>query len=272
MKSLTILGCGWLGWPLALKAVSQGVSTIGTTRSEEKKTLFQENGIQHQRFDAHAFSSDEITTLVQSEVMVVCFPPGLKSSSPGAYIQQVEKFTEAISKFSHLHVVWVSSTSVYPNTSQHWKESDPIEEPNELLRAEQIVQSQLKERVAILRMAGLAGSNRLLARHFAGKKDLANGNSPVNLVHQVDAVETVWFVCQKNHWGEILNVSSPIHPTRAELYGFECQKYGLEKPHFICLPSDPQKIVDSNVLISKFGFTFRFENPFDYTYSFPVHE
>lgn len=272
MKSLSILGCGWLGWPLALKAVSKGISTIGTTRSEEKKALFQQNGVLHQRFDTSFFSKDEITRLAQSDVMVVSFPPGLKSANPGTYIHQVEKLMLALLDFPHLKVVWVSSTSVYPNTSHHWKETDTIQEPNEILEAEQIIQSQLNQRVTILRMAGLAGSNRLLARHFAGKKEVPNGNSPVNLVHQEDAVEAVWFVCQLNLWGEILNVSSPIHPTRAELYGFESQKYGLEKPHFVCLPTDPQKIVDSHMLISKFGFTFRFENPFHYTYSFPVHE
>jgi 3-hydroxyisobutyrate dehydrogenase-like beta-hydroxyacid dehydrogenase len=45
MKQISILGCGWLGFPLAISLVQKGYVVKGSTTSLEKQDLFLKNGI-----------------------------------------------------------------------------------------------------------------------------------------------------------------------------------------------------------------------------------
>ena len=46
MKQISILGCGWLGMPLAKSLLEKGFSVKGSTTSLEKISAIQSNGIQ----------------------------------------------------------------------------------------------------------------------------------------------------------------------------------------------------------------------------------
>ena len=46
MKKISILGCGWLGLPLAKSLIEKGFSIKGSTTSEEKLQVLQNAGIQ----------------------------------------------------------------------------------------------------------------------------------------------------------------------------------------------------------------------------------
>jgi 3-hydroxyisobutyrate dehydrogenase-like beta-hydroxyacid dehydrogenase len=46
MKQISILGCGWLGMPLAKSLLEKGFSVKGSTTSFEKISAIESNGIQ----------------------------------------------------------------------------------------------------------------------------------------------------------------------------------------------------------------------------------
>ena len=45
MKQISILGCGWLGFPLAQQLMCQGFQIKGATTSESKLSVLQNAGI-----------------------------------------------------------------------------------------------------------------------------------------------------------------------------------------------------------------------------------
>ncbi|WP_321539617.1 NAD(P)-binding domain-containing protein [Flavobacterium piscinae] len=45
MKQISILGCGWLGMPLAKHLLQKGYSIKGSTTTETKLELLQNEGI-----------------------------------------------------------------------------------------------------------------------------------------------------------------------------------------------------------------------------------
>ena len=46
MTQISILGCGWLGFPLAKALVSKGFSVKGSTTSDEKIAVLKNAGIE----------------------------------------------------------------------------------------------------------------------------------------------------------------------------------------------------------------------------------
>ena len=51
MEKIVIIGCGWLGFPLAQSLIRNKFKVIGTSTSVEKKSLFIENNIEFQYLD-----------------------------------------------------------------------------------------------------------------------------------------------------------------------------------------------------------------------------
>ena len=45
MRNVSILGCGWLGKPLAISLLDDGYSLKGSTTKEEKLALLEDNNI-----------------------------------------------------------------------------------------------------------------------------------------------------------------------------------------------------------------------------------
>ncbi|MEO0901041.1 MAG: NAD(P)-binding domain-containing protein, partial [Bacteroidota bacterium] len=70
-KSIGVLGCGWLGFPLAQKLVEQGYEVHGSTTSPEKLNLLQSKGIEPYRI---ALQADKITGEIDELVNKVQYP------------------------------------------------------------------------------------------------------------------------------------------------------------------------------------------------------
>lgn len=134
-----------------------------------------------------------------------------------------------------------------------------------LFDAEQYVQQSMAANKIVLRLAGLTGYNRMLARFFAGKSDIAGGNEPVNLVHRDDVLGAIVFVLEKGFANKVINICSPQHPTREAFYTQLCNRFGLAAPHFSSEPA-PWKKISSDV-VTQLGYVWQFPDPFTYTYS-----
>jgi len=167
-------------------------------------------------------------------------------------------------------VIYISSTSVYPEHLPVCKEIDEITDENtghtDIFHAEKIWRKEYTGPSLIMRMGGLAGAERLFARLFAGKTELTNGNHAVNFVHQDDAVAALLQVIHQQPPGTIYNICSPQHPLRRHLYAYLAEKYNFAPPQFEeNTPSG--KIVDSSLFIEATGFKYTFEDPYSYTYT-----
>lgn len=259
-KSVSILGCGWLGFPLAQQLVALGYGVKGSTTSPEKLQGFKEAGISP--FLLNFNTNEDCETLLYdflaADVLVIAIPPGRTDERRIAFRQIFEVLAKAISNTAIKQLILISSTSVYGEHNTQVDEETPAQptEPSGLLMLE-IEQkiAQMGKPYSLLRMAGLIGPGRHPGRFFAEKKDIPNGLAPVNLIHQDDAVNATLFIIENNQTG-IINACAPGHPSRADFYTLAAQKAGLLPPQFL-LNLNAWKQVNSTRL-AKANFQFKY--------------
>ena len=94
MKQISILGCGWLGLPLAKSLLEKRFSVKGSTTSFEKISALESNGIQPFQIE---LSETEIkgeidSFLANSEILIIDIPPKLRGVSSENFVKKIENY------------------------------------------------------------------------------------------------------------------------------------------------------------------------------------
>lgn len=267
--SASILGCGWLGLPLAKRLIADSCSVKGSTTRPERLSVLTEAGIQ--AFHIHCSPHIQGTALsefFQSQLLFLNIPFKRKLESPNIYRQQIESVIEQVHASAVTSVLFASSTSVYPNHTNLALEDDRLKPDNE--RSEvlhQIEQSLLEDsrfNTIILRFAGLYGGSRQLGRFLQqGRSAQRSGQAPVNLVHLDDCVEIVSRLITQSHEikNQIFNVCADEHPSRETLYTQKSREMGLDIPMFSSDPPKSMKVVSNQKLKDALNYTFIHPDP-----------
>jgi nucleoside-diphosphate-sugar epimerase len=263
-KQITLFGCGWLGYPLAQELIQHGYTVCGTTTSENKMASLKQAGIEAFLLDV----SREVLIperLFQTDVWIMAFPPKTKSTDGGWYGKAVANLVQKAGNSAVQKIILLSSTSVYPDSEVWVTEEDLITEVTTgntaIFKAEEaLLASHLS--TYVLRLGGLAGDDRVLARHFAGKSQIPKGHSPVNLLHRQDAIQIIQLFVENEYPNGIYNVCSPEHPSRLELYTQECAKRGWPAPVFV--KEGKGKMVSVDKLCKETGYHFLYPHPADF--------
>lgn len=261
-NTIAILGCGWLGLPLAQHLIAEGYQVNGATTSTTKLTYLKEQGI-------HPFlisiTEQQINGpiddfLKHAEVLVINIPPRLKGTIIESYIDKMKLVLEAILRSDIKNVLFVSSTSVYGDLSGTVTEAT-IPRPNtesgrQLLATEQLFLDALDINTTIVRFAGLIGLDRHPVHFLAKKQSLTNGNDPVNLIHLNDCIAIISAVIKKQWWNEIFNAVYPDHPLKKEYYPQEAEKKGLKLPEYDDVTMAMGKKIEPNWLLDVKKYRF----------------
>ena len=67
---------------------------------------------------------------------------------------------------------------------------------------------------------------------LSGRKQVPNGDAPVNLVHGDDVASIIQKIIEQEIKGEIFNVVAPSHPTKKQVYDAKAKEFNLDPPHF----------------------------------------
>ena len=110
-------------------------------------------------------------------------------------------------------------------------------------------------------MAGLYGPDRHPARFLSGKKNLKNGDAPVNLIHRDDCIAIISQIIEGTISGEIFNCCSDGHPSRKEFYTKASIVAKLPPPHFLEENTFSFKIVSNKKLKQKLNYSFIHPDP-----------
>lgn len=267
MKQISILGCGWLGLPLAKSLLKKGFSINGSTTSVEKIAVLEKAGIS--AFQINLFE-DRIEGnldlfLSNSDVLIIDIPPKLRGDSKENFVTKIQNIIPFIEKSSVEKVIFVSSTSVYEDTSdlhnvsEETKPNPDTESGKQLLEAEQLLQSNKNFQTTIVRFGGLIGEDRHPIKFLAGRKNIENPEGPINLIHQVDCIGIIEAIYETNSWQETYNAVTPYHPIRKEYYTHKAIELNLPLPEF-----DESKISIGKTILSK-----KVIETLNYNYSFP---
>jgi nucleoside-diphosphate-sugar epimerase len=264
-KSISIIGCGWLGMPLALELQNSGFKVQGTVRTLTKTESFNNSGINFFQLDLNpeTESIPEIgSEFWQSDIFVLTIPP----SEPTNYCERFSKILDIIAKQPRrLSIIYTSSTGVYGKSKGLLNETSPLNPDRPGAAAVVECEKLLLGKndifdVCILRLAGLVGPGRAPGRFFAGKKNLGSGSSPVNLVQLDDCVGMIVRLIKQKIKKGIYNICADQHPMHREFYPAQAIKLGLESPEYgIDSPDADMKIIDNRLL----------KNVLDYAYIYP---
>ena len=251
-KNVLLFGCGYLGLPLAEELKTQGHFVQVATHSPEKLKGFEEDGLNPflVSLDFDDFSADSIKEKCKTiDSAIVMLPP----SNFKNYAATIQSIAGCFQKKTH--VIFVSSISVYEDTSEIVNENSPCKENNALIFAEQFLRSNKSINTTILRLAGLLGNGRHPVLSFLNKEKIANGLAPVNLVHQQDVVAVITKILSKNIRNELFNICYPEHPTRKDFYERAADKLFSKQIEFVSEGSG--KIVNGQKIVEFCGFTYK---------------
>ncbi|MEZ4838246.1 SDR family oxidoreductase [Flavobacterium sp.] len=263
MKQISILGCGWLGMPLAKHLLQNGYSIKGSTTTETKLELLQNEGILPFliSLQANDISQEIVDFLENSEILIINIPPGLRGSSSESFVAKMENFIPFIEKSSVKKVIFVSSTSVYADENQIVTEetvpNPETESGKQLLTVENLLLQNTNFQTTILRFGGLIGEDRHPITFLAGKNNLENPEAPINLIHQIDCIEIIHKIIEKEVWNTVFNAVTPFHLSRKKYYTEKALELNLVPPQFIENQFSVGKTVSSNKLITILNYEFK---------------
>lgn len=263
MKKISILGCGWLGLPLATILVKQGFLVAGSTMSKEKLSKLASLGISPflLTLDANEVQGDLTSFLEKSEYLLLAIPPNLRGGLSDDFVGIIKNLVPFIENSSIKKVIFISSTSVYSETNETVTEESPInpvtESGKQLLETELFLQGNTNFETIILRFGGLIGDDRHPIYYLAGKSKIANPMAPVNLIHQEDCIGILMQLLTTNFWGETFNAVSPYHPSRELYYSDKAVAFGLELPTFDHEKPSVGKLISSEKIEKKLGYQFK---------------
>ena len=274
MMRISVLGVGWLGFPLAGKLLSSGFQVKGSVTDRLKFTKMKEAGIKPFRLvlEPERIELDD-PAFFETDLVIVAIPPRRTDDIESIFPAQISQLILLLEEHAVPRVLFISSTSVY-NESDGIVDEEAVAVPEKasgkaLLVAENLLLQNKNFQTTVLRFGGLIGADRNPARFLSRKKEAGDGSKPVNLIHLDDCIQIISEIIDQQVWGEVFNACCPQHPTRQEFYEKASVVSGIPAPVFIKEEASGYKIVDSNKLIRRLNYQFIFQNPMDYLESLP---
>ncbi|WP_324067310.1 MAG: SDR family oxidoreductase [Flavobacterium sp.] len=275
---ISILGCGWLGLPLAKSLLAKGYVVKGSTTSESKLDLLKNAGILsfQIQLEEHQIIGNIEEFLKETDVLVIDIPPGLRreisTSNEMTFVNKVKTLIPFIEKSGIQKVIFVSSTSVYGDgfpiveITEETKPNPDTESGKQLAITETLLQSNSHFKTTVIRFGGLLGDNRHPIKFLAGRTNVENPDAPVNMIEREDCIGIIEKILkysetseQHDNWGETFNAVAPQHPTRKAYYHKKAEIFNLPLPTFAEDSESKGKIISSEKVETILGYSFQKE-------------
>lgn len=262
---ISILGCGWFGFPLAKNLIEKGFEVKGSTTSESKLETFQSQNIEPFliTLSENKIEGNITEFLSDSEVLLIDIPPKLRGDNSENYVQKIKNMIPLIEKSTIKKVIFISSTSVYgdttsiPTLTEKSDVNPDTESGKQLVEAENLLRSNSGFETTIIRFGGLIGDDRNPTKFLAGKTNIANPEAPINFIHQEDCIGIICEILKQNCYQETFNAVTPFHPTRKEYYTQKAIELNLPIPVFNEPEPSVGKIISSEKLEKVLGYRFK---------------
>lgn len=265
--TVSILGCGWMGLPLGKTLQEKGFLVKGSVTDPEKFGTLLNSGIAPYQIvlsDTDVEFND--SSFFETDVLIISIPPRRIAGIERIFPAQIAQLIPLILKSEIRKVIFISSTSVYPENLQTANENDVFfpdkESGKACLSAENLLKNLTDFETTVIRFGGLIGADRNPAR-FLLRSVRPVANVPVNLIHQDDCIGIIAAILQKELWGETLNACCPEHPMKKDFYEKAARISGLPVP-FISDQTETYKIVDSSKLKRLLKYKFKYPSPMNY--------
>lgn len=238
MQQISILGCGWLGLPLAKSLIQNGWTVNGSTTSADKEIILKEAGISPFiiQLKPDTIEGNIEMFLRDSEVLIIDIPPKLRGENPESFVDKIKLLIPHIEASTITKVLFVSSTSVYADDNSVVTEctipQPETESGKQLVASEKLLLQNPNFKTTVVRFGGLISEDRQPVKYMAGKDNLENPDGPVNVIDREDCIGILEAILEKDVWNTIFNGVIPYHPTRKEYYTQKALSLGLAELKF----------------------------------------
>lgn len=263
-KTIAIAGLGWLGQTFANRLDILGYTVKGSVTSLEKAKKMNAGGIETYPLEISEVGiSGEFDALAKNaDYLVIMIPPGIRNNTGSNFVLKMTHLIEKIKTSEVKKVILISSTGVYDDSQGIVTESVLPKPQNnsgkQLLEVEQLFFNASEFKTTIVRFGGLFGGSRNPVRYLAGRKDLRDGNAPVNLINRKDCLAILLEIIRRDAIGHIFNAVNPDHPTKSEYYIEQAKQFSLEPPTFMAASEEEVfKQVDSENISNILGYSFK---------------
>jgi len=271
MKSVAIVGLGWLGMPLALSLTAAGMQVTGSKTTQDGVEAARMCGIASYLLELTPeliCEADDLAALLSVDALVMTLPASRTASGGENYLLAVQQVVDSALAFGVSRIIFTSSTSIYgerPGSTAEESELAPVSVAGRTLKElESWLHNLPRTSVDILRLAGLVGPGRHPGRFLAGKDGVGKGAQGVNLVHLEDVIAAIRLLLLQPKGGRVYNLCAPGHPAREQFYPTVARQLGLAPPTFSQDGSTEQggKTIDGSRICAELGFRYRYPDPY----------
>lgn len=225
-RSRMIIGCGYVGIPLAAAFHAAGDMVFPTTRSQQRARQFEQHGYRPQIADVTKPETLRSLPDADTVVFAVGYDSASGASREDVYAEGLKKVLDHLSEATR-RLVFVSTTGVYGDadgqTVDELAPCDPARPGGKaFLQAEQYLRNHpvWSTRSVILRMAGIYGPKRIprSADIQAGNPIPAPGGGALNLIHVDDSVQAIRLAADAETFSPIYIVSDGTPVDRRDYY------------------------------------------------------
>lgn len=229
-----------------------GFEVKGSTTTQAKLNVLTQAGITPYLLELSALKKDslecitDLSDFLSADILVV--------NIPGKDIEGFVKLASAVAHSPIRKLIFVSSTSVYPQTSG-WVTEDQADSNLPLVLIEQNFRQIPSVATTVVRMAGLIGYQRHPGRFFKHGRSIKAPNAPVNLIHCDDCIGILCAIIQQDVWGEVFNAVADTHPTKAQFYTQAAAQACLAPPK-MATDDNSGKQVDNQKVKQRLSYRF----------------
>ncbi|WP_194851782.1 sugar nucleotide-binding protein [Nonlabens antarcticus] len=239
-KTIGIMGCGWLGKPLAVSLIEKGAKVKGTTTRIEKLDDLRDAGIDPYMVDLQeTFIDGGIDDFLEGlGIIVINIPPGLRANPESDYAGRIQLLVKNCNAHDSIkQLIYISTTAVFEETADipNYNESSPAnatdKKGKKLIAGEQMLNHAMAS-TTVIRPGGLIGGDRHPVKYLAGKKNIANPDAPINLTDREYLIDVIEKVIHGDIQQPLLHAISEKHETRRSYYDQKAAEFNLEAPEF----------------------------------------
>ena len=264
-EKISIIGCGWLGLPLAQYLIGEGFDVKGSTTSSDKLELLKNHKIEGYliQLTATEISGDYSSFFANSDTVIINIPPGLRRNPTKNHVDEINRLISVIEEQNVKNVLYISSTSVindyvdFPEIRNDTLPNATSNSARQLIEIEQKIYNNVNFNSTILRFGGLFDAQRHPAKYLSGRTQISDPDAPINLIHKDDCIEIISAILKKTLWNVALNAVYPLHPDKKTYYSAYCKQKGLSLPEFDFITKSKGKIVNSSKLVQLLNYTFK---------------
>ncbi|MCE0484705.1 MAG: NAD-dependent epimerase/dehydratase family protein [Methylacidiphilales bacterium] len=231
-SKVLIIGCGYIGRPLALRLKARGGDVTGWVHSTSSAEALMKQKLA--RVIVGSVGDERIWKGMKDDydVVVQC----ASSGRGGAEAYQEVYLRGAVNVNRYLPIarqIFVSSTAVYGQTGGEWvREESPAEpgtETGKILRLAE--KTALLGHGMVVRSSGIYGPGRKISLEKLRRGEAViegDGTRWMNRIHQSDLVSALEHLIGKGDIGQIYNATDDVPVTENEFYLW-CSEF-LQKP------------------------------------------